>query len=124
MYAEDLGSAWERDVTHRGAALKLACPGEGSVVSVLYRTGAETIGYSIPDTDRCQHSWPPDPTATVYGESCACGQCQGRIVGASVEVLIEHVIALSTTSTAYEDTFILRYLPCAPGANSPPGAPV
>jgi hypothetical protein len=109
MYTDEFGTVWEREVHHMGAALKLACPGEGRIVSVLFYTAGETIRYSVPRTDVSQHPWPPDPDP-MYAEKCECGQCLGRLVGASADILLEEVILLDSTPTANEDTYFLKYL--------------
>ena len=81
MYVDDEGVEWEREVTHIGAVLKLACP-EGKYVSHLFRTASGNIRYLLPGSGNRQLPWPPDPTSTEYGERCRCEVCNGRMVGA------------------------------------------
>jgi hypothetical protein len=120
-YSDEFGTVWERKVTHIGPALKLACPGQGRVVSVLFRTSCDTIRYSIPGTGISQHPWPPDTSAN-YGERCPCGECLGRLVGASVDGLTAQVILLIDVTRAHEDTYFLGYLESARSAIEPEAA--
>jgi hypothetical protein len=114
-YADEFGTVWECKFTHIGPALKLACPGEGRVVSVLFRTSCDTIRYSIPGTGISLHPWPPDISAN-YGERCPCDECLGRLVGASVDGLTDQMILLIDVTTAHEDTYFLSYLESARSA--------
>lgn len=96
---------------HVGAVLKLACPGpEGRIVSHLIRTGGPSIRYSVPGPDIRERPWPPDPTSADYGERCACDECHGRLVGATVDELEYQVNKLHSAPTANEDTYPLRFL--------------
>lgn len=109
MYVDDEGVEWEREVTHIGAVLKLACP-EGKYVSHLFRTGGGNIRYLLPGSGNRQLPWPPDPTSTDYGERCPCEICNGRMVGAKVDDLRQAVNELDAAVTANEDTYFLDYL--------------
>jgi hypothetical protein len=109
MYVDDEGVEWEREVTHFGAILKLACP-EGKYVSHLIRTGDGNIRYLLPGPGNRQLPWPPDPTSTEYGEPCHCEDCKGRTVGGKVGDLRNAVNELHAVATANEDTYFLDYL--------------
>jgi hypothetical protein len=89
--------------------LKLACPGDGRIVSVLFSTGRDNIQYIVPATEVSRQPWPPDPTNANYGERCPCDESQDRLVGASVDFLTEMILLTDVT----EDTYVLRYLESA-----------
>ncbi len=109
MYVDDEGVEWEREVTHIGAVLKLACP-EGKYVSLLIRTAGGNIRYLLPGPGNRQLPWPPDSTSTEYGERCPCAVCNGRMVGARIDELRHALNGLHDAPTANEDTYFLDYL--------------
>ena len=112
MCIEDFGEGWRRDVALGGAALKLACPGVGRILTVLSRTGAQTIGSTVVGAAAIE-PWPPHPSDIEYRHTCTCEECQGRTVGATVKALTARIIALSTTPPITQDAVRLGYLPSA-----------
>jgi len=110
-FVDEFGTVWEREVTYVGAKLDLYCPAPvAERVSILIHTHGDHIGYQVAGSGAPELPWPPDPTATEYGEICHCQTCAGRMVGASVEELRNAVKAVSDKPEGNVHVHQLEYL--------------
>jgi hypothetical protein len=99
---------------HVGVGLKLDCP-NGKYVSFITGMGVPNLTYQVVINAQTHppFPWPPDPDSAVYGERCPCDVCCGRLVGDTVDAIQAEALAVQSTMTVNDDTYMLRYLESA-----------